>query len=322
MLAPRRVPSVMAFRRLTERFIASGQTQPQAFKGSRPALTDESVERVREFVRRNPRKKALSVRQIANSLGISFGTVWRILRKKLMWYPYKPHAVIPLSDAHKTARLNFCQWLLRKPDGFEENVIWTDEKWFVLHQSPNKQNERFWAPCDPGVEVTCRVQGDEKVMCWAAIVRGRVVIHWLEPNVSVNGAGYLDILKSVLWPQVRVGVRKYGLWYRQDGATVHTTTAAREWLKCKFDGRVISRLTDRPWPAKSPDLSPLDFWFWSVAMAELRRDPPPSIQSLKSTVEAFVDSLDPEEINRSVQHLRRRARACIDRGGGTFEDIL
>ena len=36
--------------------------------------------------------------------------------------------------------------------------------------------------------------------------QGRVVIHWLEPNVSVNGAGYLGILQSVLWPQVRVDV--------------------------------------------------------------------------------------------------------------------
>ena len=102
-------------------------------------------------------------------------------------------------------------------------------------------------------------------------------------------------------------VEKYGLWYQQDGATVHTTTVAREWLGDKFDGRVISRLINRPWPAKSPDLSPLDFWFWSVAMAELRRAPPGSVQDL--TAEVFVESMDHEEVSRSVRHLRQRAQA-------------
>ena len=118
-------------------------------------------------------------------------------------------------------------------------------------------------------------------------------------------------------------VEKYCLWYQQDGATVHTTTvAAREWLGDKFDGRVISRLINRPWPAKSPDLSPLDFWFWSVAMAELRRAPPASIQDLKLTVDAFVESMDHEEVSRSVRHLLQRAQACIGQDGGPFEDVL
>ena len=29
----------------------------------------------------------------------------------------------------------------------------------------------------------------------------------------------------------------------------------------KFNNRVISRFMDHPWPSRSPDLSPLDYWF-------------------------------------------------------------
>ena len=112
------------------------------------------------------------------------------------------------------------------------------------------------------------------------------------------------------------------LWCQQDGATVHTTTVAREWLQHKFDGRVISRLTDRPWSAKSPDLSPLHFWFWSVAMTELGQVPPASIRYLKLTVEAFAEAMSHRDANRSLHHLRRRAQACIHREGGSFEDAL
>ena len=47
-------------------------------------------------------------------------------------------------------------------------------------------------------------------------------------------------------------------WFQQDGATVHTTIRARNWLKRRFGGggEGISRLTKHPWPG--PDLSPLD----------------------------------------------------------------
>ena len=64
------------------------------------------------------------------------------------------------------------EWVLQKRDGFEE-VIWTDEKWFVLNSVPNKQNERFWGIENPKVSVNCKEKGAQ-VMCWAAVVDGRV----------------------------------------------------------------------------------------------------------------------------------------------------
>ena len=97
------------------------------------------------------------------------------------------------------------------------------------------------------------------------------------------------------------------------------TNEVREWLKKKFDGRVISRMMDQPWPAKSPDLSPLDYWFWGVAMSELRRVPPSTLSELKMTVEAFAESLDSDEVKRCTKHIRERARACIEKNGGQFE---
>ena len=46
--------------------------------------------------------------------------------------------------------------------------------------------------------------------------------------------------------------------FQQDGAAVHTTIRARSWPKGRLGGEVISRLAKHPWPARSPDLSPLD----------------------------------------------------------------
>lgn len=321
---PRKVPLTNAFQRLVDRFIETqGELRPRARSGGRPPFSDELVQRVKDFLLPFYRqKRTVSVTTLASSLNISFSMAWRIARKKLGWYPYKPRTVVPLSPAHKVARLAFCDWLLMQPDGFEDQVIWSDEKWFLLKQAPNKQNERYWGPCDPEVEVECREQGGQKVMCWAGVINGQIIIHWFDPGMSVNGQTYLNMLQTVVWPQVKAVATRKSYWFQQDGATVHTTVAARSWLQQKFGDRVISRLTAHPWPAKSPDLSPLDYWFWDVAMADLRKTPPASLRDLKTTVEALADSMEEEEVSRAVQHLRCRAKACAHLSGAPFEAQL
>ena len=309
----------MAFKRLVDRFQMTGNISPAKPQG-RSATPGELVEKVRQLVKPfQEKRQSISASTIAKHLQTSTTTVWRILRKKLHWKPYRPHVGVPLAAAHKTGRREFSEWLLQRPDGFEEKVIWTDEKWFVLNAAPNKQNKRFWAIEKPKVSVNCKEQGAQKVMCWAAVVDGRVFLHWFAPGSTVTGPAYLRLLKEEFWPQVRGEVGRQGLWFQQDGAAVHTTAAVRQWLDDNFDGRVISRLTERPWPARSPDLSPLDFWFWAVALAALRRNPPATLQELQATVERFAGSLCAEDVKRAVRHLRQRAEICIRRRGDTVE---
>ena len=320
-LSPRSIPSFNSFKRVIQRFQnVHSDTPTSPKKRGRPPISAELVGKVRDFLKPYQDKKIqISTSEIAKALQLSKTTVWRILRKKLGWFPYKSRTVVPLSDAHKADRAAFCQWLLQQPPEFEERVIWSDEKWFVLRQKPNKQNERYWAPSNPDVEVECNEQGGLKVMCWAAVIDGRVLLHWFDSNTSVNGKTYLNMLENVMWTAVRHQATRRGYWFQQDGASVHTTVATRNWLSERFPNRVISRLTDRHWPARSPDLSPLDYWFWSVALAELSKNKITSLQELKQTVQDFADSLDAEDAKRAVRHLRDRAKVCVERRGGHVE---
>ena len=108
-------------------------------------------------------------------------------------------------------------------------------------------------------------------------------------------------------------------WFQQDGAAVHITNGVREWLNNTFHGRVISRMMEHLWPAKSPDLFPFDYWFWNVAMTGVRRAPPRDIGQLKTTVNAFAESLDYADVEKCVRHIRDRARACIPKTCVHFE---
>ena len=264
-------------------------------------------------------KPRISIREISAELEISQTSVWRLLRINLKMYPYKPKNVQPLTARHKTDRVSFSQWITQQPEGFTDKVIWSDEKLWQEKTKPNKQNERYWAVVDPMVEEECREQGGRKVMSWAGLINGQIILHWWPEGTTVDQEVYLEMLQTVVWPRVRGVATRNQYWMQQDGATCHTTVMVRDWLHSKFGERVISRFTAHSWPAKSPDLSPLDFWFWSVCLAELRRNPPISLEELQATVEEYSNSLDKDDIKKACRHIITRAEAFIKANGGDIE---
>ena len=57
-------------------------------------------------------------------------------------------------------------------------------------------------------------------------------------------------------------------------------------------------------------------------MRELTRVPPSSIEELKSTVEGFAESLDPEEVYKAVENVRKRAQVCVSQNEGQYQHRL
>ena len=321
-----RIPSVKKFWRLIQRFKATGSTDKRHNGGGKndkpPTMTEENIELIRQMIEDD---NSLSINRIAREVGIDRKTVWLILRKKLKLYPYKQHDVLNLNDRKKEARVEFCTWVLEQlandPD-FLQMVLFSDEKKFEERTRPNKQNERYWGMVDPLVMDKNRVQGGRSLMCWTGLINGQVIIHWFEEKTTVNQHNYLEMLKEIVWPKIRGVARARGYWFQQDGAPPHTTQMVRDWLESKFGDRVISNKTDRPWPPGSPDMSPLDFYFWGRSEAELRRCPPSSMEELKETVTDFALSLSPEEIRKAVNHVKVRAEACLSQNGDNFEHLL
>ena len=107
---PRKLPPESAFRRVVANFDKTGSVNNQTPPGQQKfQRIDENVQQVRQMLRS---KDGLSVRYIADHLDLSYGTVWRILRKDLHFYAYKPKLVVPLTDSHKSLRVEFCNWML------------------------------------------------------------------------------------------------------------------------------------------------------------------------------------------------------------------
>ena len=314
---PRYVPDLKAFKRLVQRFETSGATRPLTPRG-RTAETAEEVERVKTFFQAHP---DAHVRKASQDLGMSFGKVWTILRKKLHWKPYRPILTTVLSADNMASRLEACTFWLSQAEGWFERVIWSDEKWFMLQQAPNRKNTVFWSPMNPQKLTPCKKAHGAKVMAWVGIVDGSCLpVYWFEGPVT--GAAYLEMLKTVVWPSVRAQAAKRGYWFQQDGAPVHVTSDVMDFLKSKFGDRLISRKAQHPWPPYSPDLSCLDFSFWPQAAQEVAEQKPETLAELKDIVEGFARRMAGDQLRRMARHTRRRAELCCAERGGHFEHLL
>ena len=253
---------------------------------------------------------------------MSRAKIWRILREQLKWKAYRPHTAQVLSEANKAKRLAACQWFIEQPiDFFEKQVIFSDEKYFVLRQGPNKQTDRFWAPVNPHELVECKEQqGGKKAMCWCGMVDGRVLgPFWVEG--SMDSEVYRIMLEDHIWPSVKGSATRKKYFFQQDGATCHTTTGNLNILKSKFNNRIISNKTDISWPPKSPDMNPLDYFFWGHAMSHVYRCKPETLDNLKDLVDDFARDMDKELVRKVCRSFYKRAQLCIKVKGGHFEHL-
>ena len=112
-------------------------------------------------------------------------------------------------------------------------------------------------------------------------------------------------------------------WFMQDGATAHTTAASREFIRDKFQDRVISLKTDFVWAPHSPDLNPLDFFLWSYYLKDIvYREAPQTIHDLKTSIIHHVRNIDIPLCDRVIRDFKRRVDVCFQRQGRHMEHVL
>ena len=69
---------------------------------------------------------------------------------------------------------------------------------------------------NPEIEIYCKVQGDEKVLCWDGLINSKILLHWFDMNESVNGSTYWEMFKTAMWPKVRAVASRNQYWFQQD----------------------------------------------------------------------------------------------------------
>lgn len=126
------------------------------------------------------------------------------------------------------------------------------------------------------------------------------------------------MLETCVWPKVI----QHRLYFQQDGVPSYYSLVVREWLDQKFPNRWIGRSGPIEWPARSPDLTPPDFFLWGYLKNIVYRDKSSTLDELRNRIEQACAELEPLMLKKACRKVADRLELCITAEGGHFENFL
>ncbi|GFU45010.1 uncharacterized protein TNCV_4235181 [Trichonephila clavipes] len=140
---------------------------------------------------------------------------------------------------------------------------------------------------------------------------------------TVNAHRYLTLLRETVVPCLIQRGQISNVTFMQDGATSHTANPVKTFLIQTFgEDRIVSRRCRYPWPPRSPDLTPEDFWLWGYLKSRVYLSGPSSLPELKDAIRREVSSIHPDMLHSAIAGFVTRLECLLPCGGGHVEDIL
>lgn len=315
-------PSRSTVLRLIKKFETTGSVKDEQRSG-RPNLykNEEFQATVLREIKDNT---VTSTRRIACQLAdrsdfhVSHTTVHKTLIE-LKKKPYTPHLVHELNEDDPDRRLELCEILKHM---FEDDptsvdrIMWSDEAVFKLNGQINKHNCVYWNSenLHHTLEKSVNLPG---LTVWCAISSQGIIGPYFF-DATVTGDSYLDMLQNWFWPQVAQQAGE--IYFQQDGAPPHYSRSVRQWLDDKFPGAWIGRRGPIEWPARSPDLTPCDFFLWGFLKNIVYGRNPRTIDQLRAEIQNAISKVDMQLCQKVCRSVFSRIECCIEKNGEHFEN--
>ncbi|GFW32326.1 transposable element Tcb2 transposase [Trichonephila clavipes] len=255
------------------------------------------------------RNRRTAAQQVANQFlaasgkQISRKTVARRLRGRGL-YARRPVVCVPLTRQHHTARLQWCREHHNLTEQDWACVLFSDESRFSL--SSDCRRQLIWRESGTAYRPENIQEKDRyptcSIMVWAGImINGRTRLH-VVANGTMTGQRYID---EVLLPHVRLFRGAVGdkFVFMDDNATCHRTLAVQDCL----DSEGIQRLV---WPARSPDLNPIENVWDALGRQVAGRNYPPTNKN--TLIRALTEEWDklPQQLLDNVVQNGDRFNSC------------
>ncbi|XP_058808948.1 uncharacterized protein LOC131674347 [Phymastichus coffea] len=225
------------------------------------ATEEKQIEIAQAFIE-NPH---LSLRRAGHEHDVSHECVRKIL-KSIHFHPYIPYIHHYI---HLVQELNEDD-----PD---------HEATFTLNGEVNRHNCRYWSDSNPAWMLENHTQYPQKLNVWAGIFNGTLVgPFFIDGNLTA--ASYEQLLRDQIIQRIReiAGYDYDVTWFQQDGAAAHFGQNVRAYLDAQFPRRWIGRRGEIEWPARSPDLTPLDYFLWDYLKNKVYATKPNNIEELRN----------------------------------------
>ncbi|GFS69274.1 transposable element Tcb2 transposase [Trichonephila clavipes] len=218
----------------------------------------------------------------------------------------RPVRCVPLTPAHQRKRSLWCREHRNWRDNEWGRVLFTDESRFSL--SSDSHRILIWreqgSRNHPSNIIERDRYGGRGVLVWGGIMLGSRTDLQISNAGLVNGTRYCN---EILLPYVRLfrGAMGLQLIFMDDNAPCHRTVAAEQLLESED----IERMD---WPARSPDLNPIehlcDFLGRRLAVRTL---PPVTIRELRLALQDEWAAMPQQLIDTLILSMGRRCETCL-----------
>lgn len=318
----RRHPDARAFANLKERFDRTGSVTYEKVTRSKTVLHMENQLSICLAVQENPET---SVRKISKQLDICKSSVSKCL-KLHKYHPYRIQLHQELTENDYERRIEFCTWAqnnIRQNGTFFNNVLFTDESTFHRNGFVNRHNYHYYDTANPHKLRMNSFQHKWSLNVWGGIIGAYVIgPHFFEERLT--GTGFLEFLQND-FPRLIEHLPdavKNNMWLQLDGASVHFQRAVRSHLDNTFPDRWIGRSGPVAWPARSPDVTPMDFFKWGFIKSEVYRTEATTRDDMKERIRQAFRQITPQMLQNVRRSFAERLHKCISENGRHFEHLL
>lgn len=304
---------------LMKKFEQSGSVLDIDPPGRPVSVTDQAAkDEVSSALQKEPRT---SIRKMSTDSGISRSSVRRIY-KSMGFKPYIPRLVQELNEDDFDRRIEYCETFLSlletEPD-LIHHIIWSDEALFKLNGHINRHNSVYWAIQNPNLtwEHTMQAEG---VTVWAGLSSQGVIGPYFFDG-TVTSQNYMEMLSDYFYPLFCDLPNSESFFFMHDGAPAHYGSIVRDWLDENFPARWIGRRGALDWPARSPDLTPADYFLWAYLKDIVYQKKHRTLSSLKQSITSAFSAIGSDLCEKVCESVPERLQKCIDADGRQFEHL-
>ena len=306
----RKAPSEQAIYSIKRQIMNNDSVEPKK-RGpkSRSVLTEEKLDEIEKVIRSNDR---MTFQDLSIKVGISYGTA--VTGSKLVGFEkYDAQLEENLTESQMSKRLTFCSSFLKWNYTYRKAVWWSDESSFSIDSISRYCPKSYFAQGNEHRKIQKQFR-KKSFNVWAAIRGdGSLLYEIMEGNQTSEN--YIQLLFN-MFPYMDPKTS----FLMQDGAGIHTSNDALEWIDFLWKDRWIGLFSKRlEFPPYSMDLTPLDFSFWSYIKRKVSIHHPATTGELVEKIHIEMKLVPKDVIINMCRAVDERCQKCMKAKGGRFE---